>query len=624
MQRRGLRPGLAMLGASALLTALWRGTPAPPAERADARAAAPAKAPAPEGAGLDATPASCVARPLRVPSGAPPALSCQDARLIVREVQARFAVDSPGPQSADFAELLVGWLDPHGLWSAAPDAPPRRVLRQAAAALLDELQTADDGIPCASAERAGASLASWVDELAAIYDGGSGVRAHAAARRALLAAVEPIFEDDPVRLPARVLARSLGERLGRLEGAFPALGPELTTRARQRYFPALDVAGWSEAVLSAAVRAYVAALDPHGGWAPLDEEWSLYADEPGFDAGFRLWSRATRSAAGVRIIEQPTPPLAVADLVLAIDAVELAGMPLEQVEQLARLEPTDGAVRRARVLRAGHPAPLELELATPAELDPGDAAPFLESERIRFGTSNVLVVSLPSIADGVDEALASLIEQTSEDDAGILLDLRGNGGGSTDAALGVIALFLPDAPVFPLAWHGRVIEVMRAPPPDRTRTWRGPVATLVDGHTASAAEMIAGALAGYARGPVVGSRTFGKGCIQEYTDDPTGRGVLRLTSLLFSLPDGAPLQGVGITPSFPLPLPKVTEREATVPGALPSYRGPDVRAPALLGSPAWPEHARRLGPCRDPLVCTALARLGDPPPKPRLRRASRR
>ena len=49
--------------------------------------------------------------------------------------------------------------------------------------------------------------------------------------------------------------------------------------------------------------------------------------------------------------------------------------------------------------------------------------------------------------------------------------------------------------------------------------WRGPVASLVDGDTASAAEMIAGALAAYRRGPTVGSTTFGKGCAQEYLDD---------------------------------------------------------------------------------------------------------
>jgi carboxyl-terminal processing protease len=262
-----------------------------------------------------------------------------------------------------------------------------------------------------------------------------------------------------------------------------------------------------------------------------------------------------------------------------------------------------------------------------SEEDPGDSMPYLESERVRYGNNDALVVVLPNVADGVEEAFARLLDETSEAGvSGILIDLRGNGGGSTDAALGVINLFLPGAPVFPLAAHGEVVEVMRATASQPVRHWRGPVATLVDGHTASAAEMIAGSLAAYARGPVVGARTFGKGCIQEYTDDPTGRGVLRLTSLLFALPDGSPLQGIGITPSLPLQLPKTDLREASVPGALPSYSGPDVRAPRSFVAPAWPSHGQRVGPCRDPVQCAALARLGDREARrlPWLRRARRK
>jgi carboxyl-terminal processing protease len=226
----------------------------------------------------------------------------------------------------------------------------------------------------------------------------------------------------------------------------------------------------------------------------------------------------------------------------------------------------------------------------------------------------------------MEEAFAELLADTEPSQTGVLIDLRGNGGGSTDAALGVIQLFLPGAPVFPLASHGHVVEVMRATASRVVPHWHGPVAALVDGHTASAAEMIAGAFAAYGRGPVVGSRTFGKGCIQEYTDDPTGQGVLRLTSLLFALPDGSPLQGIGITPSLLLNLPKTAGREANVPGALPSYSGPDVRSPAVLAAPAWPSHGQRVGPCTDPVPCAALARLGDADARrvPWLRRARRK
>jgi carboxyl-terminal processing protease len=492
--------------------------------------------------------------------------------------------------------------------------------------LLAEIHDAS-GAACTTAELAGAELRRWVDELATIYDLGTRTKLGGSRSRAHAQAIEPIFEDDPVTMPARVLARSLGERLARFERSYPGLSSDFLRGARARYFPELDEAGWGEVVLSAAVRAYVAALDPHGAWTPLDEEWSLYADEPGLETESRLWGRVTRNAAGVRVVAEPAPPLAVGDLVLAIDGVETAGMPLEQVEQLARVEPGNGSIRRALVVRSSENAARELPVATVHGRDPSEDVGELQSERVRYGNGYALVVALPSVADGVEEAFARLIDEVQgAEPSGLLIDLRGNGGGSTDAALGVIGLFLPGAPVFPLAARGQVVEVMRAIAPPGAHAWHGAVATLVDGRTASAAEMIAGALGAYQRGPIVGSRTFGKGCIQEYTEDPTGRGVLRLTSLLFALPDGAPLQGVGIKPDLLLTLPKINEREASVPGALPSYTGPDVRARTASSAPGWPRHHQRVGPCKDPVPCAALARLGDVERHgpPRIRRARRK
>jgi carboxyl-terminal processing protease len=132
---------------------------------------------------------------------------------------------------------------------------------------------------------------------------------------------------------------------------------------------------------------------------------------------------------------------------------------------------------------------------------------------------------------------------------------------------------------------------------------------LVDGYTASAAEMIAGAIASYGRGSVVGTRTFGKGCVQEYFDDRVGAGVLRLTTMVFALPDGSPLQGVGLTPAIEIDMPRVRERESLL-GSVPPWRGPDVRDRGRMGGARWTPHGGRVGPCKDRAVCAALERLG--------------
>jgi carboxyl-terminal processing protease len=136
------------------------------------------------------------------------------------------------------------------------------------------------------------------------------------------------------------------------------------------------------------------------------------------------------------------------------------------------------------------------------------------------------------------------------------------------------------------------------------------VAVVVDADTASAAEMIAGALASYRRGTVAGVRTYGKGCAQEYLDDEIHVGVLRLTTLVYALPDGTPVQKVGLVPSLYLGHAVQTEREASLAHALPSWRGPDVRDPTRIAEVPWPPHHGHVGPCRDDAICRTLRALG--------------
>jgi carboxyl-terminal processing protease len=134
--------------------------------------------------------------------------------------------------------------------------------------------------------------------------------------------------------------------------------------------------------------------------------------------------------------------------------------------------------------------------------------------------------------------------------------------------------------------------------------------------------MIAGALVAYRRGPTVGTTTFGKGCAQEYVDDDAHAGVLRLTTLLYALPDGTPVQRVGLVPSvrFPFGTVDANDREAALPHAPPTWRGPDVRDRTVLAhaddgtwAVAWPSSGGNVGPCKDPDLCHALRVLGSAP-----------
>jgi carboxyl-terminal processing protease len=559
---------------------------------------------------------ACDARPLTLTSGGAATLRCEEARRIVAKVRARLASPAETPSAPELARQAAGWMDPHGLWSAAPDSPIRAALVANATRLVAELETEPKlGTPCAAAEEVGRVARDWAVEIRREMERARRGALGLPTERTRSLAVESVFQDDPVTRPGRALARDLGVRIGSFEARFGDTAAAVPS-AVERLAPEQSVRAWSEAVLAAAVRAYVPAVDPHGQWAPLDEEWSLYAADPALDSEPRLWGRMVRTALGVKVEEDALPPLLVGDLVLSIGGVATAGLSVEQVDQLAHLESIGGeSTREVIVLRPGEGRARALSVSLEQEGGTGEAA--VAVERVPFGGKYALVVSIPDVPDELGEDLEQLVadlEPGAAAPAGILLDLRDNGGGSIDGAARALGLFLPGAPLFALKRRDGAIEIQKATAPSDAHVWRGPVAALVDGHTASAAEMIAGALLSYRRGAVVGARTFGKGCAQEYFDDPVGAGVLRLTTLLFALPDGAPIQRVGLAPTIVLDLPRVSERERSLERSLGPWQGPDVRAPEAIGGPEWPAHGGAVGFHADPVVRQALTRLGAAAP----------
>jgi len=621
MNRPAVAPllAIALLGSLVVGTVLVRGTPPRVSHSDGQRDAAPQLPPTSDPAVGDATETCDPTPELVAPTGRPFGISCTAARAVVREVKARFAAPVVRPPAPLFAELLVSWLDPHGLWSDAVDTPMAARMDADGAALLAEIELdVASGEPCDASLSLGGALAGWVDELRNLYD-----RARATApgvsrpAAAALSLVSP-FDDSSAVLPARELAVVLGRDLGSVERALGPAVADYTDEARARYLPALSAKEWADVVLASAVRAYVAAIDPHGQWTPLDEEWALYADDESFDDPDRLWGDMLRTAVGVRLLDQPSPPLEVDDLVLAVNGVSVAGMAVEQIGQLARSAPADGTERSVVVLRAGLDGPrtlgvppLELEPLEDAGADPDDAE--LALEFVPYGSGQVAVVAIRYVGDDLGARLEDLVAEFSELDhppVGMLLDLRGNGGGSTDGAAEALGVFLPGVPAFPLLHHGRVTEILVTPAPELGRRFDGPLAVLVDARTASAAEMIAGALDRYGRATLLGGPTFGKGCVQEYFRDHTGAGSLRLTTQLVTLPDGSAIQRQGLMPAVTLDVERSNEHEADLPGALEPVTGPDVRL-RTAEFPAWPR--KRLGPCADAVVCSALRRLAARP-----------
>jgi carboxyl-terminal processing protease len=565
------------------------------------------------------------AHEFRVPSGVAPTLTCEAARAVVSQARHQLAY-SPDPVDAhDFAEAAADWLDPYGLWSVAPDTPLADDFDARAASLLADVE--GRGNACPAARALGRELVSWVNEMRQVFDAAREHAAPGAGEGLEAARAGSVFEGVSVTHPARDLAASLGTRIGTIERTVGPSAHTFAETARARYFPALDEEGWAGVVLAAAVRAYVPSIDPHGAWAPLDEESSVYEVDLEARPPARLWDKSERTALGLRIDSGAEPPLANGDVLLSLGGVATGGLSFDQTEQLGFATSEERPPAQAIVLRAGEAQLVTTTLDAPSEgRAAGPGAPEddeLPVERVTYGDGDALVVDVQDVRDDLGEALTrTLLRERQKNErpiAGVALDLRGNGGGSTDGAIDALGVFLPGASLFPMRRRDGSLETDRAPEPPAIDRWRGPVASLVNGDTASAAEMIAGALAAYRRGPTVGSTTFGKGCAQEYLDDDAHAGVLRLTTLLYALPDGSPVQRVGLLPTLRLPLgaAQPDDREAALPHAPPVWRGPDMRDRTILAHAedgtwitAWPTHGGNVGPCKDPEVCRALRQLG--------------
>ena len=595
--------------------ALTRASGVAPSRAVPSAAALPDDAPA-SSAGDDAR-----SHEFRVPSGRAPSLTCEAARTIVAQARTQLAYGPGKIEMSAFVDAAVDWLDPYGLWSVSPDAVVANAFERRAPELVADLEGRGSR-DCDTARALGAALVPWVAGLRTVFD--EARRHPAAGDDAETAASAAAFEGATVTKTARVLAESLGHRVGAVERDLGSAAHPYVDAARARYFPESTASEWAGVVLAAAVRAYVPTIDPHGAWAPLDEESSVYEVDLEAHPPERLWDKAERTAVGLKLEAGTEPPLADGDVLLSLAGVATAGLSYEQTEQLGFAASDVRPAAQAVVLRAGEKLPITTWLdgnttAPKAPVAAADEDDDLPVERFAYGEGDAIVVNIHDVRDDLGDQLTRAILREREREGrpleGVVLDVRGNGGGSTDGAIDALGIFIPGAPLFPMKRRDGSLETDRAPEPPTVDRWRGPVATLVDGDTASAAEMIAGALTAYRRGPSIGATTFGKGCAQEYLDDDAQTGVVRLTTLLYALPDGAAVQRVGLTPTirFPFGTADAADREAALAHAPPTWRGPDVRDRALVSrgeEGTWPPHGGNVGPCKDADVCRALRLLG--------------
>ncbi len=233
------------------------------------------------------------------------------------------------------------------------------------------------------------------------------------------------------------------------------------------------------------------------------------------------------------------------DIILAVDDQPLDGKTLAEAINIIR--GPNGSVARLRIQRQGTAEPFIVPV-TRARVE----LPIVESRMLEGGIAYLRLAEFNALsADRVHEALQDLLANKP---TGLILDLRGNPGGYLQMAINIASEFLPRGKVI-VAEQERGRERQEARVRGTGLAVDIPLVVLVDGSSASASEIVAGAIRDNGRGKLVGEKTYGKGSVQNTHKLQDGSS-LRVTVAKWYLPKGENLDGNGIEPDVQVTISK--------------------------------------------------------------------
>jgi carboxyl-terminal processing protease len=339
---------------------------------------------------------------------------------------------------------------------------------------------------------------------------------------------------------------------------------EVLDRVEHDYVDPVD----DHQLLQAAIRGMVSSLDPYSAYLDGDEYDEIKISSSGEYSGVGI---EVSMEDGQVVVVSPFDgsPAAVAgilsgDIIATIDGVAVNSGAL--ADTIGRMRGKEGTTVRVGILRQGSTEPREFTLKrSRVELH----SVKFELPEPGFGYVRIAEFSETTGPDTVS-ALRELRKRNRAPLKGLVLDLRNNPGGVLEAAVAVADAFLDGGVI--VSARGRTPESkfeMSATPGDELNG--APIVVLVNGGSASAAEIVAGALKDHRRAKLMGRTTFGKGSVQ--TVMPlSGDRAIKLTTSLYYTPSGISINHRGIAPDIEL-------ERATPPAAAPAPPGPDDALP---------------------------------------------
>ena len=316
-------------------------------------------------------------------------------------------------------------------------------------------------------------------------------------------------------------------------------------RVKAEYVDQVDDA----TLIRGAIDGMLNSLDPHSSY--MDERGfrSLMTTTDGNYGGLGLTVTMEDGAVKVMAATRGTPAdragIKSGDFITHINGQLFYGGTLDEAVERMRGQP--GTSVNLTIVRPGRDRPFDVAI-TRAIID----IPAVRSE-VRDGVGILTVTTFSRVTtEAAQRAIADIERQLGHPPLGYILDLRSNPGGLLDQAVGLSDLFLERGEVVSQRGRRRTdIERYYARPGDAAHGL--PIIVLVDAGTASASEIVAGALQDHRRAIVMGERTFGKGSVQTLLPLGNGGTALRLTTARYYTPSGRSVQEGGIAPDILVP-----------------------------------------------------------------------
>lgn len=300
-------------------------------------------------------------------------------------------------------------------------------------------------------------------------------------------------------------------------------------------------------LMDGAIKGMLQNLDPHSTFLSAAEYKDMKESTSGAFFGIGIEISVENGQLIVISPIEDTPAfksgLKAGDAILAVDGHPTQDMTMS--EAVSKIRGAKGTEVELLILHREDKTPSRIKIVR-------EAIPLI-SVKTRFLETGYLWVRITRFSDNTQKELLEGLAEAAQKGTiqGIVLDLRNNPGGLLDQAALVSDVFLSSGEIVSIRGREkRDLKSFKATPQPTDQAC--PMVVLVNAGTASASEIVAGALQDHKRGLVVGERTFGKGSVQNVIPMPDGSG-LKLTVALYYTPNGRSIQAHGIDPDFLVP-----------------------------------------------------------------------